>query len=104
MCIKKDHEHLEKSTCCCGCSLFTATMMIGVLEFFSVIGSALHRNYLGMGLSLAQCVFFILVAVKKTSLTYRKWLYYLYLAMTICFTVIFAAGILALAFSEMAYP
>ena len=44
------------------------------------------------------------MAVKKTSLTYRKWLYYAYLTMTICFTVLFAAGILVLALSEVAYP
>ena len=104
MCIKYDHDHLEKSTCCCGCSLFTATMLIGVLELFNVFSSCLQRNWLATSLSVVQCIFFILVAVDKQSVFYRKMLYYVYLTLSIAFTISFAAAILVLALSDLADP
>ena len=53
---------------------------------------------------MVQCIFFILVAVDKQSVFYRKMLYYVYLALSIIFTLCFAAFILVLALSDLADP
>ena len=45
---------------------------------------------------------FVLVIVDRNSVKYRKLLYYVYLILSIAFTVLFAAGIIVLALSDIA--
>ena len=55
-----------------------------------------------MSLSVIQCVFFILVAVDKHSVKYRMLLYYVYFILSISYAVLFAAGILVVALTDVA--
>ena len=57
-----------------------------------------------MALNLVQCVLFVLVIVDRNSVKYRKFLYYIYLILSIAFAVMFAAGILMLSFTNIANP
>ena len=95
MCINK-----ENWTCCCGCSLTTATWIIGILELLGAIGSGFEKNWLGFVTSIAILSLIILTIIDRHKPSYRKFLYYIYLILTIFCTILFAVAIFVVAFSD----
>ena len=97
MCIDK-----EANTCCCGCSLTTATWIIGFLDLLSLVSQGFSHNWLGVGTSGAVCILFILTVIKRNSVTIRKYLYWVYYVLSIAFAVLFAVAIIAFCFLDFA--
>lgn len=104
MCIYKNDEHPEHSTCCCGCSLFAATMLIGCFEVVSAAGSGMHENWVGLVLTALQCLFFTLVAVKRNCVTRWRLLHYCYLTLSVGWTILFVVAIVVLCVTSIAEP
>ena len=81
MCINKEHY-----TCCCGCSLTTATWILGAFEFLSMVGTGIKGNWMSFAVNLVMVGLYGATVVKRHHVGLRKYLYYAYLTLTIGFT------------------
>ena len=70
----------ENSTCCCGCSLTTGTWILGVLIIIEMVFSFITTQWLSAFSQLILVVPFVLTMTDKHNVSYRKWLYYIYVA------------------------
>ena len=70
MCIDKHHWK-----CCCGCSLTTATLIMGILEAVSVLGALGQHNWISAVFSLAMTCIFAVALCDKNCPKKRKFLY-----------------------------
>ena len=98
MCINKEKWH------CCGCfSLTVATWIIGSFDLVGCISAGIHQQWISFGVSLIMVALFAMTIVKRHSIGVRQWLYYAYMALSVCFTITFFIAIMAIAFTEIAH-
>ena len=74
-CLDKDDY-----TCCCGCSLTTGTWILGVLIIIEMVFSFITTQWLSAFSQLIVVVPFVLTMFDRHNVSYRKWLYYIYVA------------------------
>ena len=97
MCITKVGS---RNTCCCGCSLFTGTMLVGVLSLLSAIGAGMNLQWVSLAVSLFECLWFAAVLCDRESASIRELLYKFYLVLSIGLAIMFAVQIGMIAFSD----
>ena len=97
MCINKEKWH------CCSCfSLSVATWIIGVFELVGCISAGINHQWVSFAVSLFKSSLFALTIVKPHSIGIRQWLFYIYMTLSVCFTIMFAIAIIAICFTDIA--
>ena len=96
MCIDK-----ENNTCCCGCSLTTATAILAALVTVGAILQGVQENWAGLGIELGMALLLGLSVYKKKNVTLRKINYYVWFTMTILNAIILTIAIIALSVMDI---
>ena len=78
----------QNYTCCCGCTLTTGTWILGILIMIEMIFSFIYGQWLSAVSQAILVVPFILTMFDKHNVTYRKFLFYLYVAAFVLWLIV----------------